>query len=113
MKKSLHLFMLSLVIAAFCAPLFAADAAPSSGPGVVNINTAGVNELSLLPRVGAKAAQRIIDYRTQHGPFRKTADLMQVKGFGEKTYERIAPYLVVEGKTTLTTKVKSPRAKKN
>ena len=33
----------------------------------------------------------------------------QVKGIGEKTYERLAPYLVVEGKTTLTAKVSSPR----
>lgn len=92
------------------------DSAPGAGSGsaptvsgVVNINTAEAAQLALLPRVGAKAAQRIVEYRKEHGPFRKTSDLMQVKGIGEKTYERLAPYLVVEGKTTLTAKVSSPR----
>ncbi|HEY0143691.1 MAG TPA: helix-hairpin-helix domain-containing protein [Thermoanaerobaculia bacterium] len=119
MRKSLQLFTLVLVLLAFTSPAFAADAADSGAPakssGVVNINTADAAQLALLPRVGAKAAQRIIDYRTQHGPFKKTADLMQVKGFGEKSYDRIAPYIAVDGKTTLTAKVKlpgKPRAKK-
>lgn len=119
MRKSLQLFTLALVLVAFTSPAFAADGGESSAApaarGVVNINTANAEQLALLPRVGEKAAQRIIDYRTQHGPFKKTADLMQVKGFGEKSYERIAPYLTVDGKTTLTAKVKlptKPRAKK-
>jgi competence protein ComEA len=116
MRKSLYLGLI-LVLLSLTVPAFAADAAPaaSSSSGVVNINTADVAQLALLPRVGDKAAARIIEYRTQHGPFKKTSDLMQVKGFGEKTYERIAPYIAVEGKTTLTAKVKSPgtrRAKK-
>lgn len=118
MRKSLQLFTLALVLIAFTTPAFAADADAPAAPaarGVVNINTATAEQLALLPRVGEKAAQRIIDYRTQHGPFKKTADLMQVKGFGEKSYERIAPYLTVDGKTTLSAKVKlpsKPRAKK-
>lgn len=109
MRKSLYLGLF-LVLLALTAPAYAADAAPAaaSSAGVVNINTADVTQLALLPRVGEKAAARIIEYRTQHGPFKKTSDLMQVKGFGEKTYERIAPYIAVEGKTTLTSKVKSP-----
>lgn len=119
MRKSLQLFTLALVLLAFTSPAFAADAAEPAAPakvsGVVNINTADAAQLALLPRVGEKAAQRIIEYRTQHGPFKKTADLMQVKGFGEKSYERIAPYITVDGKTTLSAKVKlpsKPRTKK-
>lgn len=107
MRKSLQLITLAFVLAAFCGTALA-DQAPAPS-GVVNINNAGVAELSLLPRVGEKAAQRIIEYRTQHGPFKKTADLMQVKGFGAKTYEGVSPYITVEGKTTLSGKVKSPR----
>jgi competence ComEA-like helix-hairpin-helix protein len=121
MRKSLQLFTLALVMLAITAPAFAADAESSTpapaaaSSGVVNLNTADAAQLALLPRVGEKAAQRIIEYRTQHGPFKKTSDLMQVKGFGEKSYERISRYIVVEGRTTLTSKVKSPgkpRAKK-
>ena len=105
MRKS-HLMTLALVILSICGSAFAAET-PSSG--VVNINTADVAQLSLLPGVGAKAAQRIIEYRTQHGAFAKTSDLMQVKGFGDKSFERLNPYLSVSGKTTLTEKVRSPR----
>ena len=91
-----------------------ADEAPAGAPapssaGVVNINTADAAQLALLPRVGEKAAERIIEYRTEHGPFKKAADLMQVKGIGAKTFELMSPYLSVSGSTTLSTKVKSPR----
>ena len=81
MRKS-HCIFLSLIIASMCASAFAADVPNSAPAGVININTAEASQLSLLPRVGLKAAQRIVDYRTQHGPFHKATDLMQVKGFG-------------------------------
>jgi competence protein ComEA len=110
MKKS-HFIITTLVILSLCASAFAADA--SSGAqaptGVVNINTADATHLSYLPRIGTKAAQRIVDYRTQYGSFHKTTDLMQVKGFGEKRFESLSAYLTVSGDTTLTGKVKGPR----
>jgi competence protein ComEA len=110
MRKSLPILMSLVLIASLGAASFAADAqANPSAAGVVNINAAGVAQLSLLPRVGAKAAQRIVDYRTAHGPFAKTTDIMQVKGFGDKSFERLNPYIAVEGKTTLTEKIRSPR----
>jgi competence protein ComEA len=105
MRKSLHIVTLALVLAAVSMTALA-DVAPS---GVVNINSADASQLSLLPRVGAKAAERIIAYRTEHGPFKKSTDLMQVKGFGAKTYERVAQYISVDGKTTLSSKIQSPR----
>lgn len=108
MRKSHSILVLGILIATMCVSAFAADNATSAA-GVVNINTADAAQLSLLPRVGAKAAQRVIEYRTQHGPFRATTDLMQVKGFGDKTFERLSPYITVEGKTTLDSKIKSPR----
>jgi competence protein ComEA len=108
MRKSLNTLILTLVVAALAATALAAEPAPS-GTGVVNINTADASQLALLPRVGEKAAQRIIDYRGEHGPFKKTSDLMQVKGIGAKTFEGLSAYLSVEGKTTLSAKVRSPR----
>ena len=109
MRKSLHIFALSLIVLTFASAAFA-DVAPAEKPsGVVNINTADASQLQLLPRIGEKAAARIIEYRTQNGPFKKTSELMQVKGIGAKTFENMQAYLAVDGKTTLPTTVKSPR----
>lgn len=110
MRKSLHIITLALLTLAISGVALA-DAAPAGGAaaGVVNINTASASELALLPRVGEKAAQRIIDYRKEHGPFKKPADLMQVKGVGAKSFELMSPYVTVSGATTLTTKVRTPR----
>lgn len=109
MRKSIHFLIAALVVLGIAGSTIAADNAPASPAGVVNLNTADAAQLSLLPRIGAKAAQRIIDYRREHGRFNKTSDLMQVKGFGDKKYRSLAAYLTVDGKTTLTQKVKSPR----
>ena len=110
MRKSFHFLVAALVILGIAAgSAIAADNVPTSPAGVVNLNTADSSQFSLLPRVGAKAAQRIVDYRREHGLFKKTSDLMQVKGFGDKKYRSLAAYLTVDGKTTLTQKVKSPR----
>ena len=106
MRKSLHIVTLALILAAIGTAALADDAAPT---GVVNINTADAAQLALLPRVGEKAAERIIEYRTEHGPFKKAADLMQVKGIGAKTFELMSSHIAVSGNTTLSTKVKSPR----
>jgi len=68
-------------------------AASSSAP--ININTATQAQFESLPGVGAKAAQRILEYRKQNGPFKKVEDLMNVKGFGEKTFLKLKPLLTV------------------
>jgi competence protein ComEA len=109
MRKSLQFVLVALVALAVAGSAIAADKASPAPAGVVNLNTADATQISLLPRVGAKAAQRIVDYRREHGLFKKTSDLMQVKGFGDKKYQHLAAYLTVDGKTTLTEKVKSPR----
>jgi len=55
----------------------------------VNINTA---EMSILDQelagIGPKKAQAIIDFREKHGPFQTPHDITQVRGIGQKTYER-------------------------
>lgn len=116
MRKS-HLIVLSVIlIATISSAAMAADSAPVAATpitGIVNLNTADAAQLAMLPRVGAKAAQRILDYRKEHGSFKKTSDLMQVKGFGEKSFERLAAYVTVDGKTTLSSKVHTTRARKS
>jgi competence protein ComEA len=75
--------------------------------GVVNVNTATAEQLAFLPRTGAKAAQRIADYRKAHGSFQRLEDLMEVKGVGEKQFIVLRPYITVSGDTTLGGKIKS------
>ena len=53
----------------------------------ININTAVKEELIELDRIGAKYAERIIEYREKVAPFEKPEDIMKVKGIGKKTYE--------------------------
>jgi competence protein ComEA len=98
----------SLVLG-FCLSALAADSvsAPSADGKKVNINQASAEQLAYLPRVGAKAAQKVVDYRKAKGPFSRPEDLMEVKGFGEKKFEQLKPYLAVSGPTTLGAKVSS------
>lgn len=60
----------------------------------VDINTAELNELIAIPEIGQTLAQRIVDYRKQHGPFKDVQDLRHVRGIGPKTLERLKPFLL-------------------
>ena len=53
----------------------------------ININTATVDELIQLKRIGPNLAERIIAYREEHGPFMKTEDILNVRGIGMKFWE--------------------------
>src|SRR5581483_11406720 len=63
--------------------------------GTININTASATDLQALPGVGAKTAQRIVEYRQKNGPFKKVEDLMNVRGIGEKNFLKLKPQLSV------------------
>lgn len=64
--------------------------------GKVNINTASLAELDTLPGIGASLGQRIIDYRTQNGDFKKIEDLKKVRGIGDALFEQIKELIVVQ-----------------
>lgn len=98
------------LILAFALLAVAAGALPAAAAeGQVNVNTAGAEQLALLPRVGPAIAQRIVEFREENGPFEQLEDLMLVRGIGEKTYELIAPHATLSGDTTLSEKVRSTR----
>ena len=67
----------------------------SSGTTLININTAGSEELQKLNGVGPVTAQKIIDYRTKKGLFKRIEDLMNVSGIGAKTFEKLRDYITV------------------
>jgi len=69
---------------------------------LVNINTADLATLETLPGIGPTYAQRIIDYRTAHGPFATTEDIEQVSGIGPATYAKIAPLIMAGGASATT-----------
>lgn len=70
-----------------------APVAPDDGR--IDLNTAGLNELDSITGVGPVIAQRILDYRAQIGRFASVDELLDVKGIGPKTLEKMRPQVVV------------------
>lgn len=74
-----------------------ADDSPQASDenGRVNINTASVAELELLPGIGEVTAQRIIDFREQNGPYRSVDDLVLVQGVSTRMVNDLRPLVSV------------------
>ena len=89
-KKLLRIALCILLIGMLVAPVFLMAAEK------INLNTATLEELMTLERIGPKYAQRIIDYRETNGPFEKIEDIMKVKGIGPKTFEANKDRITVE-----------------
>ena len=91
-KKPIKWGAAAVLAAVFVLGIPAVSARQSGEPAetsLIDINTAGVEELMQLPGVGQVYAMRILDYRKEHGPFQEVAEIMNVKGIGEKTFLRI------------------------
>jgi competence protein ComEA len=97
------IFVLYLV-GGWLVPWPAAAAPPSRGgnmsapasAGPVNINTADVTELMKLEGVGRRAAEKIVEYRGAHGPFKKPEEIRKVEGVGTGLWERNRARIVVK-----------------
>ena len=68
---------------------------PPEALGKININTATLEQLQLLPGIGESLAQRILDYRAEHGDFKSTEELMNVSGIGEKKFDSIKNFIII------------------
>lgn len=60
----------------------------------VNLNTASAKELATLPGIGENTADKIIDYRKKH-EFKHSREIMNIKGIGQKKYDKIKTELHV------------------
>lgn len=78
--------------------------------GVVNLNTATVQELMLLPGIGQAKAEAIVTYRQAH-PFKDTSELTEIKGIGPKLFDKMKSYLTLSGPTTIQEVAADPSKK--
>ena len=68
---------------------------PAGGPSLVDLNSAGVEQLDGLPGIGPVLAQRIVDWRTEHGRFGSVDQLREVPGIGESKYLQVKAKVTV------------------
>jgi len=95
-KKLLTLLVILAMAAVSTVSLGAAEKqAAAGGDKLININTADAGQLVSLPQVGAKMAQRILDFRKSNGNFKRVQDLMKVKGIGEKIFAKLQPLITI------------------
>ncbi|BFT31221.1 hypothetical protein D210916BOD24_23970 [Alteromonas sp. D210916BOD_24] len=103
MKTLLSGLAIVIALTAHLPSAFANDVISPSGNvtnavqvNTIDLNTASVNELTMLPGVGLAKAEAIIRYREEVGPFLEVAQLTQVKGIGEKMLMKIEKLVSVQ-----------------
>lgn len=74
----------------------------------LNLNTATTGELTQLPGIGPQAAERIVKYREQNGPYQSVNDLKKVGGIGDRTINKLSPWLMVIPMSAENTKQLTP-----
>ena len=92
------LFVIALAGAAAQPALAAPAAAPKSSVSEahpVDINTADASALESVPGIGKSLSQRILAFREKNGPFQSVDDLLKVQGVGEKSIQKLRPFLTV------------------
>jgi len=69
----------------------------------ISINEAGIDELTRLPGIGPKIAERIVQFRHEKGNLQKLEDLLQIKGIGESKFNKFKQYIFIEKLDSLKT----------
>ena len=72
-----------------------AQQAKASSAEKVNLNTATLDQLQTLPGIGPSTAKGILEHRTKIGKFTKIEEILNVKGVGEKKFQKIKDRLIV------------------
>ena len=90
--------VLSLALAAVALtapPAVPPAAAAEAQAKTVDLNAAGEAELQAVPGIGKSLATRIVQFREKNGAFKSVDDLLKVQGIGEKSLEKLRPFLTV------------------
>ncbi len=61
----------------------------------ITLNTATAEQLQSIPGIGPSTAKSILDYRAKVGKFNKIEEIINVKGIGEKKFQKIKDRLTV------------------
>ena len=69
--------------------------------GILNINSASIEQLQMLPTIDETIAKNIVYFREANGPFPMVDDLIKVNGMTDQHLEAIRPYVATEGESTL------------
>ena len=77
--------------------LFSSTQETKEANGLLDINSATVEQFQLIPGIGPVLAQKIVDYREENGPFRDVSELTNVDGIGSKTLQNIFKFVTVGG----------------
>lgn len=97
LKKLFVLTMAIALIAVIAPGLQAGEAEKITGDVTkININKASVDELAQLKYIGPKFAERIVQYRTEHGPFERVEDIMKVRGIGQTALDANKDIITLE-----------------
>lgn len=75
----------------------AATATVEPASMLIDINTASADELETLPGIGPALAERIVAYRTEHGPFQSVDELAEVRGISPRMVEELRGLVTVGG----------------
>jgi len=104
MIQALRNHYLQFILAAFlCLALVAVPTAVQGGDGEsdtakINLNQASVDDLVNLPGIGPAYAKRIVEYREKHGPFQRVEDLLNVRGIGDRTLDKLRDRVTIKNK---------------
>jgi competence protein ComEA len=98
MKNLKYILAMAVFLVGIGFSVYASDDGISDiSSGALNINTATVQELSMLPFVDAQTAQNIVDFRDSHGPFTAIGELKNIKGITRPLLEDLSSHLKLEG----------------
>ena len=78
------------------------------GTGVLNLNTATLDQIDALPGISPKLASAVVAERSTR-PFSRPEDVMRVRGLSRKRFERLRPHLTVTGPTSFVAAPGRPR----
>lgn len=75
---------------------FADDKEENKNIQKINLNSADIRTLTMLPGIGRETALKIVEYRSQNGRYKSIEDLIYIKGIGVKKLEKIKKYVTIK-----------------